>query len=193
MAIGASGNLGSIVYDGANASGSGLFLPDLSLYSGGNLVFWDGGYEPQAAPFQFAFDTLSGALSVDWVGGGFEFPMNTGTIHVWHGNFFYPRERNGSAHDHRHAASTPRILSSWQRFSGSMLLNSTRRPSMNSVFLSLLKIPSTRAIWNISEASDHQPGPRAGHTAAARPRSCRLRVLWPQEDESLIHRRSRRP
>ena len=93
--IGASGNLGSIVYDGANASGSGLFLPDLSLYSGGNLVFWDGGYEPQAAPFQFAFDTLSGSLTVDWVGGGFEFPMNTGTFMFGTGIFSVPQNVTG--------------------------------------------------------------------------------------------------
>ena len=87
-AVGPLGELGSIAYDGINASGSGLFLPDLSLYSGGNLVFWDGGYDPQAAPFQYAFDTMAGTLSVDYMGGGLlEFQLNPGTILFGTGNF----------------------------------------------------------------------------------------------------------
>jgi hypothetical protein len=86
-AIGPLGELGSIAYDGSSASGSGLLLTDLSLFSGGGLIFGDGGYEPQAAPYQFAFDTLAGTLSVDWVGSGFEFPMNIGTFMSGTGSF----------------------------------------------------------------------------------------------------------
>ena len=87
-AIGPLGELGSITYDGiSTASGSGLFLNSLSLYSGGELVFEDSGYEPQAAGFQYAFNTLAGTLSVDWVGGSMEFPMDLGTIMSGTGNF----------------------------------------------------------------------------------------------------------
>jgi hypothetical protein len=88
-AIGPSGELGSITYDGSSASGAGLFLNSLSLYSGGDLVFEDSGYEPQASPFQYAFNTVTGDLSVDYVGGGLlEFQINPGTILVGNGSFF---------------------------------------------------------------------------------------------------------
>jgi len=87
-ASGPLGELGSINYDGSTASGSGLFLNSLSLYSGGELVFEDSGYEPQAAPFQYAFDTFAGILSVDYVGGSFQFPLTPPvTIMSGTGNF----------------------------------------------------------------------------------------------------------
>jgi hypothetical protein len=88
-AIGPSGELGTITYDGiSTASGAGLLLNSLSLYSGGSLVFDDSGNEPQASPYQYSFNTATGLLSVDFVGGGLlEQIINTGTIMSGTGNF----------------------------------------------------------------------------------------------------------
>ena len=88
-ASGELGELGSITYGGSTASGSGLFLNYLTLFTEGNTIPYDQVTDPQASPFQYAFNTVTGDLSVDYVGAGFlEFQIDPGTILLGKGNFF---------------------------------------------------------------------------------------------------------